>query len=232
MSLILIIDTSGENAFVCLSEEGKLIAKKESMHQNQHASFVHVAIAELFINTAFKLDNIDAIAVVNGPGSYTGLRVGLATAKGICFALNKPLILINTLFIMAAAIRNWYVKSTEIKGNELFCPLIDARRAEVFTGMYNIDLNLVLNNTNLVIEENSFADYFTNHFIVFGGNACIKVEQILAADNASYCQSVSYINEACTEAEIQFRDNNFDSLIYSEPFYLKEFYSISPKKIG
>ena len=225
MSLILIIDTSGENAFVCLSKEGILIAKKESMQQNQHASFVHIAIAELFNDVDFKLDNIDAIAVVNGPGSYTGLRVGLATAKGICFALNKPLILINTLFIMATAIRNLYVKNKEKKGNELFCPLIDARRAEVFTAIYNMDLSVVLNNTNLIIEENSFAEYLTNNFIVFGGNACNKVEQILTTDNASYYQSVNYINEACTEADKQFRDNNFDSLIYSEPFYLKEFYS-------
>ncbi|MEI6184685.1 MAG: tRNA (adenosine(37)-N6)-threonylcarbamoyltransferase complex dimerization subunit type 1 TsaB [Bacteroidota bacterium] len=230
MSLILIIDTSGENAFVCLSKEGNLIAKKESMQQNQHASFVHVAIAELFNDVDFKLNNIDAVAVVNGPGSYTGLRVGLATAKGICFALNKPIILINTLYIMATAIRNLYVENNEIKGNELFCPLIDARRAEVFTGIYDIDLKVVMNNTNLIIEQNSFADYLSNHFIAFGGNACNKVEQILNTPNASYYQSISYIQEACKEADKQFKDNNFDSLIYSEPFYLKEFYSISPKK--
>jgi len=230
MSLILVIDTSGENAFVCLSEDSKLLCIQESTEQIQHASFIHVAIGNLLNGLPVSLDTIDAIAVVNGPGSYTGLRVGLSTAKGLCFALQKPLILLNTLKMMAIALRNKYHLHNELKGNELFCPLIDARRSEVFTGIYDINVEMVLQNTNLIMEENSFSEYSSNHIIVFGGNACNKVENILNNKNYSYYPSLNYSKIACEEAEKQFSIKNFDSLIYSEPFYLKEFYSISPKK--
>ena len=230
MSLILVIDTSGENAFVCLSKEGRILAIQESREQNQHASFIHVAIANLFNGQLYTLENIDAVAVVNGPGSYTGLRVGLSTAKGLCFALQKPLILLNTLKMMAIAIRNNYVANNEEKGNELYCPLIDARRAEVFTGMYDAALLEVLTNNNLIIDENSFGEYTDNHFIAFGGNACNKVEKVLINKNCTYYPVLNYNKEACEEAEKQFINNSFDSLAYSEPYYLKEFYSISPKK--
>lgn len=230
MSLILVIDTSGENAFVCLSAEGKLLAIQESREQNQHASFIHVAITDLFKGLPISLEKIDAVSVVNGPGSYTGLRVGLSTAKGLCFALQKPLILLNTLKMMAKCIRNNYMATNDQKGNELFCPLIDARRAEVFTGIYNTEIEEVLSNTNLIIDESTFGEYADNHLIIFGGNACTKVEKVLQNKNCIYFPHLSYSKEACVEAEILFENKEFASLIYAEPYYLKEFYTISPKK--
>jgi len=225
MSLILIIDTCGDNAFVCLSREGNIIAKQENTIQNQHAAFVHPAIEILFKNTNVSIQDIDAVAVVNGPGSYTGLRVGLSSAKGICYSINKPLILINTLYLMAMELRNHYLKNNIANGNELFCPLIDARRMEVYTGIYDIDLKEVLQDTNLIIDKESFSNYSTNHLMVFGGSGSLKVMNCIDNKNCLYPDSSDYAEEACWIASERYKNNEFDSLIYSEPFYLKEFYS-------
>ena len=225
MSLILLIDTCGDNAFLCVCREGIIIAKQDNAQQNQHASFIHIAIDNLFKTSGLNLKDIDAVAVVNGPGSYTGLRVGLSSAKGICYALNKPLILLNTLFVMAMAMKNEYRRNNALKGNEIFCPLIDARRMEVYTCMYNNDLNEELQQTNLIVEENTFDHYLQYHFMVFGGNGSLKVENILSNNNCIYYPQLDYSREASIVAENRFNSQQFDSLAYSEPFYLKEFYS-------
>ena len=225
MSLILIIDTCGDNAFVCLSSKGSIIAKQDNSIQNQHASFIHPAIELLFKNAAVSLQDIDAVAVVNGPGSYTGLRVGLSSAKGICYSINKPLILINTLYVMAMALRNNFVNNNASKGNELFCPLIDARRMEVYTGIYDINLKEILQQTNLIIDKDSFSNYTTDHLIVFGGSGSLKVMNCVDNKNCLFPNPADYSQEACLIASERYKNNEFDSLIYSEPFYLKEFYS-------
>ena len=225
MSLILIIDTCGDNAFVCLSREGIIVAKQENTIQNQHAAFIHPAIETLCKYTKISIHDIDAVAVVNGPGSYTGLRVGLSSAKGICFSINKPLILINTLYIIALALRNNFIDNNIAIGNELFCPLIDARRMEVYTGIYDIDLKEVIQNTNLIIDKDSFSNYFSDHLMVFGGTGSLKVMNCIDNKNCLFPVNSNYAQEACSIANDRYKNNEFDSLIYSEPFYLKEFYS-------
>lgn len=133
MPLILHIDTATNYASICISKDDVVLGFEENAEQKNHASFLQPAIKAMFAKCNFNLSDIDAVAVTNGPGSYTGLRVGLASAKGLCFALNKALILLNTLQVMAAA-------SIESKKEEdidiLFCPMIDARRMEVFTALY------------------------------------------------------------------------------------------------
>ena len=137
MAFILNIDTATEYAGVCISDAGNILAKEESNEQKNHAIFVQSAIKKILSELALKPVSIAAIAVTQGPGSYTGLRVGLASAKGLCYALNKPLILINTLEVMALA----SIEATKISGTDiskfLFSPMIDARRQEVFTALYD-----------------------------------------------------------------------------------------------
>ncbi len=225
MSLLLVIDTSGEKAFVALSKDGKIIIKQDNVVQNQHASFIHIAIKELFETTCIPMDSIAAIAVVNGPGSYTGLRVGLATAKGICYTLDKPLILLNTLQMMAIAIGNKYIKEGNLQGNEFICPMIDARRAEVYTTIYDLEFKQHLPFINWIVAENSFDEYLQQGRVVFGGNACNKVADIIKKDHCIYYQEIEYEEEACIAAQKQYDSKEFASVAYSEPYYLKEFYS-------
>ena len=126
---------------------------------------------------------------------------------------------------MAMAMKNEYGKNNAFKGNEIFCPLIDARRMEVYTGIYDNDLNEILQQTNLIIEEKTFDHYLVNHFMVFCGNGSLKVENILTNNNCIYYPRLDYSQEALKVAEKRFDSQDFDSLAYSDPFYLKEFYS-------
>ena len=226
MSLILIIDTSNETAFVSISRNGIVLSEQINTEQNKHAAFVHIAIQDACTAANISLQELDALAVVNGPGSYTGLRVGLSTAKGLCFTLHKPLILLNTLYMMGAAIRKQYLQNnTGVNEKVLYCPLIDARRMEVFTAIYDAELNEVLEPTAMIIDEFSFQQYYNDHQIVFGGNGTAKVENILPDGNATYYKKTNYIAEAAYYAEKSYENSKFENLIYSEPYYLKEFYT-------
>src|SRR3954463_10682013 len=137
MSFILNIDTSIESAAVCIAENGTELHTISNSTKKDHATFLHNAIKNIIEITSIGLQSLDAIAVANGPGSYTGLRVGLATAKGLCYALNKPLILLNTLEVMAHAAIKETFNTRHSVADILYCPMIDARRMEVFTGIYN-----------------------------------------------------------------------------------------------
>ena len=134
MSLILNIDTALETAFVCLSNGNEVLQSSVNETQKDHATWLHTAITNLLQKTGHSVNELEAVAVSIGPGSYTGLRVGLASAKGFCYALNIPLIAISTLKIIALAASN------EVQGATIICPMIDARRMEVFTLLYDIDL--------------------------------------------------------------------------------------------
>ena len=156
MALVLCIDTALETATVGVCNEESVLASAVQSDQKQGAAFVQPAIQEMLRNTSISFSQLDAVAVVNGPGSYTGLRVGLASAKGICYALNKPLIVINTLEVMAVA-----AIKTEQNKNALYCPMIDARRNEVFTAIYDASLVCLLPPQGLIIEADSFAPWLT-----------------------------------------------------------------------
>src|SRR5882762_5440642 len=145
MALILNIDTATELASVSLSKEGQSLALLQNKDQKDHASWLHPAIEKMMQETGFRMQELDAVAVTAGPGSYTGLRVGMAAAKGFCYALNIPLITESTLKVMAFAAR----EQTEPEG--LYCPMIDARRMEVFTALYSTDLVEIIPATAMVI---------------------------------------------------------------------------------
>lgn len=223
MALLLHIDTATEHASICLSNNSEVIGYAENTDPKNHGAFLQPAIQQLFQNTSYRLSDIDAISVSNGPGSYTGLRVGLASAKGLCFALNKPLITLNTLQIMAAAAIS-HIQKTEPTDSYLFCPLIDARRMEVFTAIYDASLNVVVPPMATIVSETSFQDLLHSDKIVFTGSGNIKLKTVLQQASAFYFSIQHNATNMVLLAEENIKTNNTANLAYTEPFYLKEFF--------
>lgn len=231
MALILNIDTATEHASVCLSQDGKSLIVESNPNQKDHAAFIQPAIKRIMITAECDLSSIDAIAVSNGPGSYTGLRVGLSTAKGLCYALDKPLLLLNTLEVIAtAAIQNAQELSIiNYQSSTLFCPMIDARRMEVFVAVYDDQLKEIQPPTAKILDENSFADLLINNNIVFSGSGAEKFKNIVAGNNAYFLQAQHDASHMATIAEKLYLLKSFADKAYSEPYYLKEFFTPAQK---
>lgn len=230
MGFILNIDTATEHASVCISNNGQLLAMEESHEQKNHGSFLQPAIKKIMLDAGLNLSSLDAIAVTKGPGSYTGLRVGMASAKGLCYALNKPLILLNTLQVMAAASISNHVESKTPIANLLFCPMIDARRMEVFTALYNDCLEEVLPPMALILTEESFATELDKHVIVFSGSGLHKLKNMMQHTNAQYDYATHTAANMIALSEKMYLQKEFAHLAYSEPYYIKEFFSPAPKQ--
>ncbi|TAH06335.1 MAG: tRNA (adenosine(37)-N6)-threonylcarbamoyltransferase complex dimerization subunit type 1 TsaB [Sphingobacteriia bacterium] len=225
MPLILNIDTATEYAGVCLSRDGKLVAKREHELQHEHAAFLQPAIQEIMQETGITLSSIDAVAVTGGPGSYTGIRVGLASAKGICFALNKPLIILNTLAVIAqAALEEWQKLNPFNKEPLILYPMIDARRMEVFCVKYNQKLWALEESEALILSDAFFAGLGDQEKIIFCGSGAAKMGAFILPDNCTIIGSQHAVNHMITKSEQAFKVANFAHLAYSEPLYVKEFY--------
>ena len=222
MSWILQIDTALETASVSIAFDGKLVAEKLNIIQKDHASFLQPSIVELLAVAAISINQIDAIAVVNGPGSYTGLRVGMASAKGLCYALNKPLITIGSLEIMAATAIEQINKNDDAV---LFCPMIDAKRMEVFTAVYNQYMNVMTVPCAIVLTENLFVNWMLKKRLYFFGNGAPKWKLICSNDNAHFITVENNNVIVSSLVNKNYNKKEFANLAYSEPAYLKEFYS-------
>jgi tRNA threonylcarbamoyladenosine biosynthesis protein TsaB len=219
MSLILNIDTATETAQVNLAKDGIVLQSLHNDLQKDHASFLQVAIQQLMQSAVLSLNDVDAIAITAGPGSYTGLRVGMASAKGLCYALNKPLIAMNTLEVLTVAAQQNLGTAEEI----LFCPMIDARRMEVFTAIYNGQLNTVLNPCAMILQEASLDAQLKENKIAFFGSGATKWKALCKHTNASFTD-VSSLPEAMAGLSYNYLQKQaFTNLAYSQPFYLKEF---------
>jgi tRNA threonylcarbamoyladenosine biosynthesis protein TsaB len=217
MALILNIETAVDVASICLAKDGKNLSIAKNESQKDHASWLHIAIKEIFEKNGLELRSVDAIAVTGGPGSYTGLRIGMATAKGICFALDKPLISLNTLLVMANAAKD--------ESADLLCPMIDARRMEVFTAIYRKELNIVKDPAAITLNENSFAEYLSNNSICFFGNGSNKFQAIEKSSQAFFSNIKTDASSMVSLSEKSFTEKKFANLAYVEPLYLKEFYT-------
>jgi len=224
MSLILHLETATTVCSVALSFEGKLIALKEENNGYTHAEHLSLFIEDVLLSSGKKMTDIEAVAVSKGPGSYTGLRIGVATAKGICYGLNKPLIAVNTLLSLANIAAQKY-------GNEfLFCPMLDARRMEVYTAVFNAD-KMIFETTALILDEQAFSNLLSNQKIIFFGDGAHKFQSLCQHANAIFDTSIApsaagMINNAYQ----QFKLARFEDSAYFEPFYLKEFYTPTPIK--
>ncbi len=227
--MILLIDTSQETATVALAREGKVLFSEENKISKEHASWLHMAIRRMLTEADITLADLKAIAVIAGPGSYTGLRVGMAAAKGFCYALNIPLITRNTLEVMAESMR-----SVAEKKNALICPMIDARRDEVFIALYSsvighrssvIDLQVILPPQAMILDKNAFEIPLAENTIIFFGSGAEKWKKITESPSAIFEPQPGIIQAFATLSQRDFTSGNWADTVYSEPIYLKEFFT-------
>ncbi|RZJ88829.1 MAG: tRNA (adenosine(37)-N6)-threonylcarbamoyltransferase complex dimerization subunit type 1 TsaB [Chryseobacterium sp.] len=226
MIRILQIETATQVCSVALSENGKTISSKEVMAPNIHAGSLTLFIKEVVSSANLSFSDLDAIAVSKGPGSYTGLRIGVSTAKGLCFALDKPLISVGTLDLMADGFLRLYPDHSG-----LVCPMIDARRLEVYTALYNPKMIALQPVSAKIIDGSSFSEDLSSNKISFIGDGAAKCEALLNSENATF--STLNFNSALNMSELAytaFNEKRFEDVAYFEPFYLKDFMLTMPKK--
>ncbi|HMH24508.1 MAG TPA: tRNA (adenosine(37)-N6)-threonylcarbamoyltransferase complex dimerization subunit type 1 TsaB [Puia sp.] len=219
MALILNIDTSTETAGIALSEDGKSLLLLQNNEQRDHASWLHTAVGKMMAETGHRLRDLHAVAVTSGPGSYTGLRVGMSAAKGFCYALGIPLITESTLKVMELAARE------QAPGTDLFCPMIDARRMEVFTAVYRSDGVELMSPVAMIIDENSFSEYLNLHSMSFFGGGSYKCKPLLAATSAAFIEIKYDAGYLGILSFLRYLHREFTDTVYSEPAYTKEFYT-------
>ncbi|MCK4661660.1 MAG: tRNA (adenosine(37)-N6)-threonylcarbamoyltransferase complex dimerization subunit type 1 TsaB [Bacteroidales bacterium] len=233
MALILNIETATNICSVALGKNGKLIAIKESDKDKSHASLLTVFIDEILKDNNYKASDIDAVAVSKGPGSYTGLRIGVSVAKGICFGIEKPLIEISTLQSLALSIlSNDEYKTLNINKKQAWlCPMLDARRMEVYCAIFDYQ-NIIKRDISAdIINKESFKDILTKREVVFFGNGSNKCKEILINNNSYFIDNInSSAKYMINLAEELFNKNEFVDTAYFEPFYLKDFVATTPKK--
>ena len=227
MSTILQIETATSVCSVAIAVNGETLAVKEIDAQNIHASSLTLFIAEVMQQAKIVYADLDAIAVSKGPGSYTGLRIGVSTAKGLCFALDKPLIAIETLTMMADG---FLLHHPNYGG--LICPMIDARRMEVFTAVFDRQLHAIEPVHAKIVDDKSFVLELQQHFITFIGNGAEKCRPVLTHMNAHF--SEQNFNSAANMSRLAYNTyqaGKFEDVAYFEPFYLKDFVFTTPKQI-
>lgn len=223
MALILNIETSTKNCSVSISKDGKIIASKELNSDNySHAEKLHPFINDVLSTKSLKLADLDAVAVSKGPGSYTGLRIGVSAAKGICYASDIPLIAIPTLYSLASSQQGKY---------SILIPMLDARRMEVYSSIYDKDLNKLRETKADIIDEKSYLEYLDKGQVIFFGDGAEKCKKIITHKNAIFIDNIfpsaKYMGEI---AEKMYLEKTFEDTAYFEPFYLKDFVSFSPPK--
>ena len=230
MALILSLETATETCSVALSQEGEILSLRETSGNNEHSSQLTLFIAEVMQASKHTLRELDAVAVSMGPGSYTGLRIGASAAKGLCYALEIPLIAVSTLQSMAL---NALLRYPDLAGeNYLLCPMIDARRMEVYTALYNPVLETILPVNALLVKEDSFAEY--DRDIAIFGNGAAKCRELF-----SNRESVLFPGELHASASTlsslaykKFLASEFENVAYFEPLYLKDFIAARPRVKG
>ncbi len=227
MATILAIETSTHVCSVALWKDGKELALKESTEQNAHSKMLTIMILDMLKESRLSGNNIDAVAVSKGPGSYTGLRIGVSVAKGICYGWSKPMIAVDTVKAQATC----FIRKHPDFKNNLLCPLFDARRMEVYTALYKNDLIEILPVQAMVIDETSFDTFLQKNKIIFFGTGAEKCKKILPHPNAIFISEIypSSLGVASL-AEEMFRQRKFVNVAYFEPYYLKEFIAGKPSK--
>ena len=227
MPLILSIENSTRGCSVALHQHGQLLANYDLLTDKSSSGWLTTLLHNAVEHAGFRLADLDAVAVAKGPGSYTGLRIAVSTAKGLCFALDKPLVAIDTLAAMAAQICEFYPKT------HLFCPLIDARRMEVYCAVFDNNLAYIKPTSAQIIDENAFEDLLETNKIVFFGDGAAKCKTVLEHNpNAVFLPtliqpSAKTVGLLATEA---FERQQFEDLTTFEPYYLKDFMTTAPQK--
>ena len=223
LSFILNIETATKNCSVSIAENGKIVALEELNSANySHAEKLHLFIDTILEKTQINATQLDAIAVSKGPGSYTGLRIGVSAAKGLCFALDKPLISIETLTALSHAI-------SVDKG--FIIPMLDARRMEVYSAVFNEHYEAVRDIKAEVIDTHSFQEYLEKGLVTFLGDGAEKCKAVLTHKNAQFIDNqFPSAKQMANLSYKKYEGNEFEDVAYFEPFYLKDFIAVPEKK--
>ena len=224
MGLILNIETATKNCSVSISRDDKVIALKElNEGKFSHAEKLHSFIQDVVKEVGVEINDLDAIAIGKGPGSYTGLRIGVSAAKGLCYALNKPLISVPTLDIIALQV--------PLENNELVVPLLDARRMEVYSAIFDHNYRQIRKTEAEIIDESSFRSLLDKGIVHFAGDGAEKCMELIKHENARFVREIfPSAREMASIASLKFENGDFEDLAYFEPFYLKDFVAGKPKK--
>lgn len=218
MALILNIETATDICSAALSKEGKVLSYKETNDPNSHSLLLGQFIQEILKENQLDFNQLEAVAVSSGPGSYTGLRIGVSMAKGLCYGLNIPLIALPTLESMANGILRYCDKS------KLLAPMIDAGRMEVYSAVFDYSLQRLESEKPNIITETSYSEYLNSKEIIFFGNGSEKCKEIITSPNAIFLsEGLPSAISMASLAEQYFKDNKFADTAYFEPMYLKEF---------
>jgi tRNA threonylcarbamoyladenosine biosynthesis protein TsaB len=220
---ILNLETATKNCSVSISKNGELLILKELCEaQFSHAEKLHLFINEVLQNTNLELKDLSAVAISKGPGSYTGLRIGVSSAKGLCFALDIPLISILTLESLA---------NTISVDDGLIAPMLDARRLEVYTAIFDKNYQPVKATYNYILDDTPYADYLAQNKVTFLGDGVPKTKTIISHKNAVFLDDYfPSAKEMCPLSFLKYKNNDFEDVAYFEPFYLKDFHVTMPKK--
>ena len=226
MSLILSLETSTNVCSVALTREGDTVATEKLFVEKSHSNLLTVVIDSLLGQVGIEKQELSAIAVSKGPGSYTGLRIGVSTAKGLCYALDKPLIAVNTLQAMAREILPYNTHQAYL------CPMLDARRMEVYTALYDASLKELMPTQAMILDESSFAETLAENNVLFFGNGSDKFRALVESNANAYfisghSPSALAVGQLASEA---YQKQRFEDVAYFEPFYLKDFVATKPKK--
>jgi tRNA threonylcarbamoyladenosine biosynthesis protein TsaB len=231
MALLLSLETTAHSFSCALHQQGELIASREITEPQSTASMLAPAIEEIFQQSGLKKNQLEGVVVAAGPGSYTGLRIGTATAKGICYALNIPLISVNSLRLMA-----YQVASNPefiLADQDLLCPMLDARRMEVYCMLLQKDLKVISETEAKVLDENSFQDIFSAHTIYFFGDGSEKFKSVVKNPQAKFIEAIHpsavFLGKL---GEEKFSKGEFEDLEKYEPFYLKDFVIKKPNLVS
>ena len=227
MERIILIETSTALCSVALAEEGSIVAYRESSAPKAHASLTAVFIKEMLQERGITLADCDAVCVSMGPGSYTGLRVGVSTAKGLCFGSGKPMLAVGTLDTLAAQASD--VVSSNAPEYKYIIPMVDARRMEVYTAVFE-NGRQITETAPAIIDETSFAEYLEQGSCLFIGDGAGKCADVIKHTNAHFCQCWPKASSMLSPAISSYRSGDFKDVAYFEPFYLKEFVATVSKK--
>ena len=229
MALILNIESATTVCSVALAQDGEVLHYLEINNGYAHAEKLAVFVDEILKKGAVETKDLDAIAVSRGPGSYTGLRIGVSLAKGLCYGSGKPLIAVDTLQQMC--LHPAVQKELNYLKDPMLCPMLDARRMEVFTAVYDIGLKPIRSFEALVLEEDSFSEELSQDGMLFFGNGSDKFKDVVKSESAYFVQDVWPSSlQMAPLAEIDFQRSAFVDVAYFEPFYLKEFQGTTPRK--
>ena len=233
MERIILIETSTALCSAALAEDGVITAYRESSAPKAHASLTAVFIEEILSEKGLTLANCDAVCISMGPGSYTGLRVGVSTAKGLCFGGVKPLIAVGTLDTLAAQAKFMSQAGDEKTAEVAYryiVPMIDARRMEVYTAVFTPDCRQLTETAPVIIDETSFANELEEGPVLFIGDGAGKCADVIKHPNAHFLQCHPKASAMLSPALKAYKEKRFEDVAYFEPFYLKEFVATVSKK--